>query len=124
MVAFVSVARGQERSAPAAPQDASAADVVVDSADGASSSDSWTFFSTENLGGRGLLDTRDPFPLAQLHLQLPIDTREVMEAGELKLTTRLRWANSYAKVRDFVLVDSETYELQLGGWYALLEAST
>ena len=36
----------------------------------------------DNLAGRGLLNLLDPFPLAQLHLQLPVDTLRVMKEGD------------------------------------------
>lgn len=74
--------------------------------------------SPRDLSGRGLLDLRDPMPFAGLHLQLPLDTLEVMNAGQGKFELSLSWANSFL-LEDTFVVDAETYRLTFGGWYAL-----
>ncbi len=72
-----------------------------------------------DLSGRGLLDLQDTSPFALLHLQLPVDTLEVLEEGRGKFEFNVSWANSFA-IEDTFLVDAETYRLTLGGWYALV----
>ena len=74
--------------------------------------------TVDNLSGRGLFQLLDPFPLAQLHLQLPVNTLRVMKEGDGRFEFNLNWANNYALEDDFV-IDAETYSLDLGGWYAL-----
>ncbi len=59
-------------------------------------------------------------PFAGLHLQLPLDTLEVMNAGQGKFELSLNWANSFLHEDTFV-IDAETYRLTLGGWYALAD---
>lgn len=71
-----------------------------------------------NLSGRGLLEIRDPFPLAVLHLQLPINTLERIEESQGKFEVNFSWANTFV-LNDTLLVDAETYRLELSGWYAL-----
>lgn len=71
-----------------------------------------------DLRGRGLLDLLDPFPLAVLHLQLPVNTILNLDAGQFRLLTSFNWANNFAKEREFT-VDAETYRLEIGAWYAL-----
>src|SRR5213594_697258 len=71
-----------------------------------------------NLSGRGLLEIRDPFPLSVLHLQLPINNLELMEESDGKFEVNVSWANTFA-VSDTVVVDAETYRLELSGWYAV-----
>jgi hypothetical protein len=72
----------------------------------------------KNLEGRGLLDFRDPFPLALLHLQIPNNTLQVLEEGEWKVRVSFDWANSFAADDNFI-IDAETYVLELSAWYAL-----
>ena len=71
-----------------------------------------------NLSGRGLLEIRDPFPLSVLHLQLPINNLELIEESDGKFEVNVSWANTFA-VSDTVVVDAETYRLELSGWYAV-----
>ncbi|MBI4602069.1 MAG: DUF3187 family protein [Planctomycetes bacterium] len=72
----------------------------------------------DNLTGRGLLDLPDPFPLAVLHLQLPVNTLEVLEEGQGRIEPHFNWANNYGLEDEFT-IDAETYRYELGGWYAL-----
>src|SRR5687767_14607330 len=72
----------------------------------------------ENMSGRGLFNLRDPSALALLHLQLPVDTLELIEEGHGKLDLGFHWANSFVLDNTFV-IDAETYVVSLGGWYAL-----
>jgi hypothetical protein len=72
----------------------------------------------DNFGGRGLLDIQDPFPLASLHLRLPVGAQTVLDAGEFKTGAVFDWANTFATTQG-VLVDAETYRLRLGACYAL-----
>ena len=74
-----------------------------------------------NLAGRGLVDFVDVFPLSLFHMQLPIDTTEVIDRGDVKLSLDFSWGNSLA-VQDtdaVFVVDAETYLLRLGAWYAV-----
>jgi len=73
-----------------------------------------------DLPGRGLFDLRDPMPLAELHLQLPIDLLEVYKAGDGKIELTASWGNSFILEKSF-LVDAETVSVGLGGWYAPLD---
>ncbi len=79
---------------------------------------------TGDLTGRGLIELRDPFPLAVLHVGLPVSTLEVLESEQGKFEFAFNWANNFAEdssssTNEAVLVDAETYRLQLDGWYAL-----
>ena len=74
--------------------------------------------TVDNLSGRGPLDLLDPFPLAQLHLQLPVNTLRVLKEGDGRFEWNVRWANNFV-LEDDVIVDAETYSLDLGGWYAI-----
>lgn len=76
------------------------------------------FFPDGNLEGRGLLNLRDPFPLALLHLQLPVNTLQVLDEGESEIQLNFHWGNSFA-VDDTFEVDTETYQVELSGWYAV-----
>jgi hypothetical protein len=74
--------------------------------------------SSRNLTGRGLLDLQEPFPLARLHLQFPIDTLEVLDEGDSKFYFSFNLANTFVLEED-IEIDAETHSLQLGGWYAI-----
>ena len=74
--------------------------------------------TVDNLSGRGLFHLLDPFPLAQLHLQIPVNTLRVLKEGDGRFEWNANWANSFA-LEDNVTIDAETYSLDLGGWYAL-----
>ena len=72
----------------------------------------------DDLTGRGLVDFRDQFPLAKLHLQLPSATPPGLESGASVASVQFDWANTLAR-STFHLVDAETYTLRLGYWHAL-----
>jgi hypothetical protein len=73
-------------------------------------------------GGRGLLDLQDPFPLAPLHLQLPVDAHVVLEQGKGTFGAVFNWANSFGLSEgNTIMVDAETYRLRLNGWYGLFD---
>ncbi len=74
--------------------------------------------TVDNLSGRGLFHLLDPFPLAQLHLQLPVNTLRVLKEGDGRFEWNANWANSFV-LEDNVTIDAETYSLDLGGWYAI-----
>ncbi len=71
---------------------------------------------------RGLLDFRDPYPLAGLHLQLPTVTQMRLRAGEQRFEGRWTWANHYGfSASRGIVVDAETHRLELEGWLALTD---
>lgn len=74
--------------------------------------------TVDNLSGRGLFNLLDPFPLAVLHLQLPVNTLRILEEDQGRFEVNFHWANNYV-LEDNVTIDAETYTLELGGWYAL-----
>ncbi len=71
-----------------------------------------------DLQGRGLLDFRDPFPFAKLHLQLPAATPPGLRRGETSGLVQFDWSNTSGVGNEFV-ADVETYTLRLGLWHAL-----
>lgn len=80
----------------------------------------WQSQSSDNLGGRGLLDFQDPFPVAALHLQLPADPHENLAVGETVLGVHGTWSNSYgvSNLQETV-VDAETGRFRLSAWHAV-----
>ena len=68
--------------------------------------------------GRGLVDFRDPFPLAKLHLQIPTATPPGLAPGRGAALVQFDWANSFSEQRTS-LIDAETYTLRYGYWHAL-----
>lgn len=75
-------------------------------------------FGKENLHGRGLLDFQDGFPLALLHLQMPLSTPGLIEEGKTRVEVDFFWSNTTG-VESTYTVDAETYELAFGLWRPL-----
>lgn len=73
-----------------------------------------------NRSGRGLLDVRDPMPLAQLHLQAPVQAEMLLPRGATQLEFNFTWANTYARSGVYH-VDAESYDMRFGAWHALRE---
>ena len=77
-------------------------------------------FGHGNLDGRGLLDFQDSFPLALLHLQMPLSTPGTIEPGKTRGAVDFFWGSSTGVDRTRIYaVDAETYKLSFGAWHAL-----
>ena len=82
----------------------------------------------DNRGGRGLMNFHDTFPLAILHLQLPVNALHDFDQGDVVMHAAFDWGDSFGlqpttlTLPNIFTVDSEVHRLELSFWYALHDA--